>query len=202
MEKFKEKIRCFLLKLDVDLIGFADVSDLYEKFKIAVVFGIAKSKISLLAEEKSTTFLAFASSFIDNITFQLKTFLEDEGYQVFTKYLQDETAQNKFKYNDPKFLKRYTFRFPLVEFAVRAGLGIKGRMGFLVTPEFGSRIRIMSVLTDALLPPDSHIHFYPCRNCRECLDICPLQDSNNEKRQWDYCVGCHLCIDKCPSAHP
>ena len=65
--------------MNVDLVGFADVSDLYEKFKIAVVFGIAESKISLLAKEKSTTFLAFASSFVDNITFQLKSFLEEKS---------------------------------------------------------------------------------------------------------------------------
>jgi epoxyqueuosine reductase QueG len=54
-----------------------------------------------------------------------------------------------------------------------AGLGWIGRSCMLVTPEFGPRVRWVSVLTDAPLPPTGAPMDQRCGTCHECVDNCP-----------------------------
>ncbi len=58
------------------------------------------------------------------------------------------------------------------EVAQQAGLGWIGRNNLLVNPEFGSRIRLVTVLTDFPLSSDKPIED-GCGDCRDCLEICP-----------------------------
>ena len=56
--------------------------------------------------------------------------------------------------------------------AASAGLGWIGRNNLLVTPEFGSRMRLAAVLTDAAFPAVKPAPF-GCGNCVRCLARCP-----------------------------
>jgi epoxyqueuosine reductase QueG len=60
---------------------------------------------------------------------------------------------------------------------IQAGIGVRGRSGLLVTPEYGSAIRIVGVVTDAELPPARPLgeDLSLCGNCKKCLDACPAQ---------------------------
>jgi len=57
--------------------------------------------------------------------------------------------------------------------ATRAGLGWIGKCALLVTKEFGTAIRLTSVLTDAELetaiPTDQSL----CGDCEDCVKLCP-----------------------------
>ena len=64
-----------------------------------------------------------------------------------------------------------------VPIAIDAGLGELSRMGFLITPEFGPRVRLSKVLTDLPLVPDKPVEF----------------------GVWDFCLRCEKCADHCPS---
>jgi ferredoxin len=112
---------------------------------------------------------------------------------------------------------------PLV--ARDAGLGEIGRMGLLMTPEHGPRVRISVVTTDLPLRPDPRrpdptmIDF--CARCRKCADVCPSNalpfgdraEIDGVKR-WRidaeacftfWCtVGtdCARCMKACPYSHP
>lgn len=57
--------------------------------------------------------------------------------------------------------------------ATRAGLGWIGKNCLLVTQEFGSAVRISSLLTDAPLNASEPIIKSRCGNCRCCVDACP-----------------------------
>ncbi|MHA2182242.1 MAG: reductive dehalogenase [Promethearchaeota archaeon] len=65
-----------------------------------------------------------------------------------------------------------------IPLAVDAGLGALGRLGLLITPEFGPRVRICKVYTDLPLIPDSpNLKFINkigkfCRSCLKCADSC------------------------------
>ena len=68
-----------------------------------------------------------------------------------------------------------TLSIPL---AVDAGLGQLGRLGTLVTPEFGPRVRLCKVLTDLPLEPTAPIDFGVtefCSTCEKCAEYCPAQ---------------------------
>jgi reductive dehalogenase len=112
---------------------------------------------------------------------------------------------------------------PLV--ARDAGLGEIGRMGLLMTPELGPRVRLGVVTTDLPLIPDqrdddtSVLDF--CRICQKCVETCPSQSIPAGDREeidgalrWridaDGCfhywnrVGtdCARCMAVCPYSHP
>jgi epoxyqueuosine reductase QueG len=59
-----------------------------------------------------------------------------------------------------------------------AGLGVFGRFGVCINPEYGCYYRAAVLLTDAVLSPsdrDSLSDFSPCEDCRECADVCPVR---------------------------
>ncbi|HUS81889.1 MAG TPA: hypothetical protein VM013_01360 [Dehalococcoidia bacterium] len=54
-----------------------------------------------------------------------------------------------------------------------AGLGHIGRSGLLITPEYGARVQLGGVITDAPLEPDSPLDENPCEECLICIKSCP-----------------------------
>jgi epoxyqueuosine reductase QueG len=56
-----------------------------------------------------------------------------------------------------------------------SGLGWRGRNNLLVHPEFGSHVRLATILTDAPLP-ERGITGDPggCGPCRRCIEVCPV----------------------------
>lgn len=54
-----------------------------------------------------------------------------------------------------------------------AGLGWQGKSLLLVTPEFGPRVRLGAVLTDAPLPAGRPVP-NRCGSCTACADACPV----------------------------
>ncbi len=116
----------------------------------------------------------------------------------------------------------YELIAPLV--ARDAGLGEIGRMGLLMTPKLGPRVRIAVVTTNAPIKPDIRkpdytVHDF-CRICKKCAIVCPAQAiSKNdieevdgvEKWQLDHekcftywCISgtdCGRCMSVCPYAH-
>ncbi len=106
-----------------------------------------------------------------------------------------------------------------------AGLGEIGRMGLLMTPELGPRVRLGVITTDLSLIPDkpgydpSVLHF--CSLCRKCADICPPGAISHQPREmhegslrWKidseacftyWCAtgtDCGQCMKVCPYSHP
>lgn len=111
---------------------------------------------------------------------------------------------------------------PLV--ARDAGLGEIGRMGLLMTPQLGPRVRIAIVTTNAPIIPDIRKSDYTvhdfCQMCKKCALICPSQaipktdieemdgaqrwQINHEKCFGYWCTAgtdCGRCMSVCPYAH-
>jgi len=97
--------------------------------------------------------------------------------------------------------------------ALRAGLGWIGRNNLLVHPEYGSMIRLATVLTDAPLKTDAPVNG-GCGDCRRCIEICPVGAIKDSHTEWNkqacleklkyfakaYNVGqyiCGLCVKVC-----
>ena len=112
---------------------------------------------------------------------------------------------------------------PLV--ARDAGLGEIGRLGLLMTPRLGPRVRLGVVTTDLPLeadePGDSAAVLDFCTFCRKCADACPVgaipqgeRTALDDALRWaidpDTCfrywniVGtdCGVCMKVCPYSHP
>ena len=105
-----------------------------------------------------------------------------------------------------------------------AGLGELGRHGYLISPRFGSRIRLGAVTTDIPLIPGRPISFGVrdfCDKCLKCAVNCPPSaiekgTSTNVRgaHKWPLDVmkclhywrvagtDCGLCMKVCPFSHP
>ena len=70
---------------------------------------------------------------------------------------------------------------------VQAGMGQMGAMGYLLSPHFGSRHRLMMITTDALVtydePVDYGIHAF-CTICQVCVNRCPGRALMREQVWW------------------
>lgn len=116
----------------------------------------------------------------------------------------------------------YLMVMPLA--AKAAGLGDIGRHGVLVTPEYGSRIRLGAVTTDMPLlksePSLLKIRDF-CEICGRCAKLCPARAISPEapkvidgverwqikqelcfKKWMDFGTDCGLCIASCPFSLP
>ena len=79
-----------------------------------------------------------------------------------------------------------------IPIAIDAGLGQLGRMGLLVTPKYGPRVRLAKVITDMPLIPDTAIDFGVkefCEACMLCADDCPSESVTKEPQTWEGLSG-------------
>jgi len=64
----------------------------------------------------------------------------------------------------------------LKHLAVAAGLGKIGRSGLLLTKQFGPRVRLAAIVTDACLAADHEMtDERPCDDCCACVEACPVK---------------------------
>ena len=73
--------------------------------------------------------------------------------------------------------------------AVAAGVGWIGRNNLLVHPDFGSRVRYNTVLTNIDLAPDSPLEI-DCGGCSACMSICPASAVRERQADFDH-RGCY-----------
>ena len=102
--------------------------------------------------------------------------------------------------------------------AQRADLGVIGRHGLLITPEFGPRVRIAVIYTNITNLPFAKTKSYGwisdfCQNCVSCMQACPTNAIYDKPIQGVYgrlthtdveqCAkgflvyGCSICIKEC-----
>jgi len=130
-----------------------------EEFKYAIVMahemdydGIKQSPNPISEAAASTIYSRMAG-----IVAQLAQYIRGLGYKAIP--MGNDTANS-------------------VPLAIDAGLGELSRMGLLITPEYGPRIRLNKIFTDMPLVPDSPIEFGVwdfCMKCEKCARFCPGQ---------------------------
>ena len=77
--------------------------------------------------------------------------------------------------------------------ATRSGLGWIGKCALLVTREYGSAVRITTVLTDAPMASGQPMNAPLCGDCTACVDACPGQASSG--RNWEINLHRDLFFD-------
>ena len=102
---------------------------------------------------------------LDDMGLDLANFLEDLGYVSLpvpaNQYYFQETGLGELSHK---------------HVAMAAGLGRLGRGGFLVTPEYGGAVQLVTILTAAPLEPDPMLAEDLCLGCpRPCVSICPTR---------------------------
>jgi epoxyqueuosine reductase len=100
---------------------------------------------------------------LDMIASRLSSILQKNG----NKALPIPASE---RYDDERICAMFSHKLA----ANLAGLGWIGKNCLLVTPEFGTRVRWTTILTDAPLKTNAKPVDDGCEECKDCVDICPV----------------------------
>lgn len=176
--------------------------------RFAIALSVEMSKDMIDRAPRGPTVMESAHQYMDSgaIAVQLAQFIRNLGYP----------ARAHVDGN-------YRVVCPLV--ARDAGLGEIGRMGLLMTPALGPRVRLAVVTTDLPLAVDhrepEHSVLDFCTLCEKCADVCPSQSiARGPRREIDGALrwqidsescftywskigtDCARCMSACPYSHP
>lgn len=99
---------------------------------------------------------------LDDIALQVAVALEAEGYRSFPVPASQRVT-------DDRLAGIFSHRMA----AHLAGLGWIGRNSSLITPAYGPRLRLVTILTDATLAGDAPFEGEGCGDCMRCVAACP-----------------------------
>jgi len=100
---------------------------------------------------------------LNRIAYQAAKFLEEKRY-----FAVPVPATRDYDMKDVKGT------FSVTHAGEAAGLGRIGISGLLLTPDYGPRVRFVSVITTADLEPDKPLEGEICTKCMACVQSCPM----------------------------
>lgn len=130
---------------------------------------------------------------VSMIAYKLARKFRQEGHKAF--YMPDVTTEPRFK----------TAPFYFLPAMYVAGMGQLGMNCSIITPKWGPRIWVTSVITDLELPagePMEEMLFPGCKDCLECVKRCPSKALNG--KYWKNVFKCSnygcsaTCLSVCP----
>jgi ferredoxin len=207
-ENFEKKAKA----IGVDLIAYTPVDPnyIFKNLKIygknAIVLGqeMKWEKINTAPDIQCGIEAFRVYEELGKKTIELTNFLKSEGYK--------SEAHHPF---GGKLL--------FTAHAVAANLGIMGRNGLILTPEYGPRQRWSIISTDADIPETTKKDFSEmieyCKKCGDCVKSCrggaayeePIKKEGNIITHIDRskCIQslinnnyCSVCLSVCPQGHP
>jgi epoxyqueuosine reductase QueG len=155
-----------------------------------------------------TNTLMAATATLRIIAFQLARIIEKNGYRA--TIVPTEGSEFGYWYVDRKTLKA---NMSIKYASYHAGLGNFGMNHLLITRDFGPRVRMTALLTDAKLysKKDNPLPFINknCSSCMKCMEICPAgaiskKGTIDRHKCADYMFNdlgglrCGLCVKVCP----
>ncbi len=184
--QLKNQIKRKVRSLGAPLVGFTNVERYREYYpdsptvfhpdriwpeaKSVIVFAVPmplpmlETTPSINYQELYTT----SNIMLDRIAYDLVLFLTGKGYPAIWAP-RDGYADLKYLIDNAMSSFSHVFAGYL------AGLGTIGWNHMLLTREYGPRIRLVSVLTTAELPPDQVMQKDLCLHCDFCREFCPAK---------------------------
>ena len=210
---FETELDQILKAEGASLVGFCKLDKPVNGLSYAVSIGykLRDSILSTISDKPTMMYFQhyrIVNTKLDLLALDALTFIENKGYKVFPVAASQSTGE-------------YTGFFQHKTAAVKSGLGYLGRNCLLITPQYGSKVRFCTVLTDMPLECQSELVPFSCGECRACVTACPAgaisgktpSESMNRDEFFDaglcskymknfHDIGrgsvCGLCIKACP----
>lgn len=158
--------------LGADLVGFCGCDGIEDTLSLnmgyAISIGVKLSDAVLKTIDSAPTYVYFqhyrtANALLDRIAFLLARKVESLGYLA----LPVAASQSQGKDNP------YCGIVPHKSIAVKSGLGFVGKSGLFLSREYGSKVRLATVLTNMELASELPVIENGCGDCTLCRDACP-----------------------------
>jgi epoxyqueuosine reductase len=166
-----DELQTFLKTRGADLVGFADLHEIPPNIRSHLPFGISIAVamnpriISDIQDGPTRPYYEEykrANGLLDMLGQSTAEFLRRNGSKA--KNLSTTYNASPATLSTP---------LPHKTVATRAGLGWIGKCALLITREFGSALRITTVLTDAEINPGQPVNASECGECIACVEACP-----------------------------
>lgn len=146
--------------------------------------------------------ITFISRELDRVGYKISRILEQKGYKAYHQLASEGGVDDR----------ELVGLFSIKHAAEEAGLGVIGQNSLLLTPEFGPRVRLTAIITDAEIESDEALEKEFCENCDNiCIEACPAdaikepsRDSAYEIDKFACCnslgsrADCRGCLTECP----
>ena len=194
-KKNTDDLRKFALDLDVSLFGVVDIKGIRDEFfleertrgKFDRAVSLGKRLINAVLEDiqDKPTQLYFhhyrqLNFFLDRAALLLSSRIQELGFEALpiaaSQTIDWENQKAHVSHRKVGYL---------------AGLGWIGRSNLLVHPDFGSRFRLVTVLTDMPLVTGRPLRG-GCEKCMKCLKTCPAQAIKEKREDFDHMA----CFEK------
>jgi epoxyqueuosine reductase len=182
-----EQLKKMVLKLGADIVGIADAEktmgssqghanpqDIVSGAKSVIVFALKVPDSAIDSKHEDdlihANYVKIQQSLNDElmrIALRICSSLEKLGYDAspIAPDIPREETRNI-----------WTGILSLRYLGQLAGLGEIGLSNLLLTPEWGPRVQLGAIVTDALLKPDGPIYADKiCTKCQKCIEICPTR---------------------------
>jgi epoxyqueuosine reductase len=188
------QLREFALREGASLFGVAETSAVKDKFHslspkalqgldraIAMAFHLSDRVMEDVVDGPTKLYFFHyqrVNVLLDELALKITNFIQDRGWQALpipASQIVDWEKQRAHVSHK--------------HVAKQAGLGWIGRNNLLVTPQFGSRVRLITVLTNMPLGADEPLP-WGCEGCRACLSSCPSQSIKEKPGDFDH-IGCY-----------
>jgi len=174
MQGLSVQLRTQLTDLGASLVGFADLTNIPAEQRDGYDYGISISVAidpAVINGIGNGPTQAYGDSYVsvnqrlDNLVLKAADIIKAHGFNAFPK----NKANIHIDHEDLSTI------LPHKTVATRAGLGWIGKCAVLVTQQYGSAVRISSLLTDAPLDIADPINQSQCGNCDVCVRNCPTE---------------------------
>ncbi len=140
------------------------------QFDYAVTIGIKLADGILKTINNAPSFAYFqhyriANSKLDDTAFDIANIIENNGYLALPVGASQSMGSNN----------KYRGIISHKSVAVQCGLGFVGKSGLFISREYGSKIRLATVLTNMPLERQLPILENACKSCNECVKNCPAE---------------------------
>ncbi len=166
----KKELFSLLEEKGAKLMGVADLTGIVDgemKRGVSVAIPVPKNIVRDLQTAPTKEYYDVYYSLnaqLDSIVTSGAEFLLKQGYHALAN--TTKAVKTDENWNTP---------LPHKTVATRAGLGWIGKNCLLVTREYGSAVRLSSLLTDAPLPCDTPKTESHCGGCTVCVKHCPAK---------------------------
>lgn len=170
--KILEQIKKLLMENGSSLVGFANLNlldyNIRKEFKlgISIIVSLNPDIIKNITEGPTIEYhdeYVSANKKLDYLSKTVSMFLLEKGHQV-----------EYWGATDDRIYGHHMTELPHKTMATLSGLGWIGKCALLVTKEYGSAVRLTTVLTNIDINiPDKSIKESFCNDCNICVEVCP-----------------------------